>query len=125
MLTLAKPTISKADTKTKVTYSWETEGQVECFVSKGDPLPTFTWLYQEWPCSGKANGRGKCLPQADHWLAVPSSMQQNPSRGQPTSVSKLTVPRNLPLYHAAFYKCQAANELGSDSIVIEFHRMGM
>lgn len=95
------------------------DSNVDCVLDKGNPLPTFKWEYQNVVCSDSVDTR-KCQPVETQWMPVPERVIMTPKQ-IPTNGSIIKVQSNQT---AALYRCQAFNNLGSDSHVIKFVRRG-
>lgn len=92
--------------------------KVDCVLDKGNPLPTFKWEYQNMVCPDFDTR--KCQPVETQWMPVPERAIITPKQ-KPTNGSIIKVQSDQT---AALYRCQAFNNLGSDSHVIKFVRRG-
>ncbi len=111
---IAAPILEKRSKRVLVTDGLEAE--VSCSVKKGNPLPTFTWEYQNIDCLDADS----CLPDENQWKFVPGNLMITPTN-TPTSQSVVEVQKDQL---AAFYRCKAVNTVGNDSHVIKLVRLG-
>ncbi|KAL9972290.1 hypothetical protein ACROYT_G018573 [Oculina patagonica] len=111
---VAAPILEKSSKRVLVTDGLEAE--VSCSVKKGNPLPTFTWEYQNIDCPDADS----CLPDENQWKSVPGNLMITPTN-TPTSQSVVEVEKDQL---AAFYRCKAVNTVGNDSHVIKLVRLG-
>ena len=92
--------------------------KVSCSVEKGNPPPTFKWQYQNMKCTDASDP--DCQPDESQWAMVPERLMITPS-ATPTNKSIVLVESDQG---QTLYRCQAFNNLGNDSRVIRFLRLG-
>ena len=92
--------------------------KVSCSVEKGNPLPTFKWQYQNMKCTNASDP--DCQPDESQWTMVPERLMIT-SSATPTNKSIVLVESDQG---QTMYRCQAFNNLGNDSQVIRFLRLG-
>ncbi len=90
--------------------------EVSCIVDKSNPLPTFTWQYQNLDCPDADS----CLPDENQWKSVPGNLMITPTN-TPTNKSVVQVEKDQL---ASFYRCKAVNTVGNDSFVVKLVRLG-
>ncbi|XP_078371752.1 hemicentin-1-like isoform X1 [Oculina patagonica] len=89
--------------------------EVSCLVDKSNPLPTFTWQYQNLDCPDADS----CLPDENQWKSVPGNLMITPTN-TPTNKSVVQVEKDQL---ASFYRCKAVNTVGNDAFVIKLVRL--
>ena len=91
--------------------------QVSCKVVKSNPLPTFSWFYQNFICD-KSHVQ-ECVPDERKWKPVPPEKIHNASI--PSFESFVDIDSDQG---NSYYQCKASSSLGNDSLVIIFKRAG-
>lgn len=94
------------------------ETEVVCALEKANPLPKFTWEYQNENCPD--NNNNPCQPDESKWITVSANLMITPTY-TPTNRSVVKVEKDQT---AAFYRCEAVNTVGNDSLVIKLVRLG-
>lgn len=90
--------------------------EVSCTLDKANPLPTFTWEYQNQNC----RDADVCPPVESKWAVVPGNLMLTPTN-TPTNRSVVEVKKDQP---AAYYRCNASNTVGIDSHIVTLVRLG-
>lgn len=112
----AAPILDKSPATLAVLVIDGLEMVVSCSLDKGNPLPTFTWEYQNSDCPDDDS----CLPDENKWKSVPVNLMNTPTN-KPTNQSVVRVERDQL---AAFYRCKAVNAMGNDTHVVKLVRIG-
>ena len=94
------------------------DSKVDCVLDKANPLPTFKWEYQNIVCPDFDTRN--CQSVETHWMPVHASTIVTPKQ----TATNRSIVKVQSDQAAARYRCQAFNNLGSDSHVIKFVRRG-
>ncbi|XP_073254161.1 fibroblast growth factor receptor 1-like [Porites lutea] len=98
----------------KIREIWYSTTEIDCKVSRTNPLPTFRWQYQSGLC---LNDNRECKPSDSKWQDVSAPFFVSPAVDVATGVSKLTLPQTL---RSAFFRCVATNAMDFDDYVMRF-----
>ena len=107
----AAPKLDKSSDTVLVNDGLSTE--VSCSVDKSNPLPTFTWEYQNLDCAD-------CSPEKDKWKSVPGNLIIT-STNTSTNRSRVQVEKDQS---GAYYRCKAVNAIGNDTHLVKLVRLG-
>ncbi|KAJ7377501.1 Hemicentin-1 [Desmophyllum pertusum] len=110
----AAPVIHKVTQPVVVRSDLETE--VICVLEKANPLPKFTWKYQNENFPANNN---PCQTHESIWITVPGYLMITPT-DTPTNRSVVKIENDQT---DAFYRCEAVNAVGNDSYVIKLVRL--
>ena len=109
----AVPKLDKSSDTVFVNGGLSTE--VSCSVDKSNPLPTFTWEYQNLNLDCP-----DCPPEKNKWKSVPGNLIIT-STNTPTNLSRVQVERDQA---GAYYRCEAVNAVGNDTHLVKLVRLG-
>lgn len=106
----AVPKLDKSPDTVFVNGGLSTE--VSCSMDNSNPLPTFTWEYQNFKCAN-------CRSDKNQWKPVPGNLIITPTN-TPANHSGVQVEKHQP---STYYRCKADNILGEDTHVVKLVRL--
>ena len=106
----AEPKLDKSSDTVLVNDGLSTE--MSCSVDKSNPLPTFTWEYQNLKCAN-------CPPDKNQWKPVPGNLIITPTN-TPTNHSVVQVRKHQS---STYYRCNASSFVGDDTHVMKLVRL--